>query len=467
MRLSATLLFRRCGIFCVLLALLAGCGQSPQISTLDFPIYFTCDTRGRLEPCGCFTGQYGGLTRLKTVLDGEATPSALRLDVGDSIGGHEDFDVIEYRYQLRAFAAMSYDAVNLGGREAQLSAKQLRDLKQNSPVPLLSANLIDRSTGQPIFDSWRIFKRGQFRIAVIGVVDPRGLKDSLGDGLEVRDMETAISRCLSELRSKADLVVLLAFTDEETLSKLAQDFFECQVILGGKVSQPAQELRKENRSLVYFVTNESRALGLLHLRLRSGAPVEVAGNEIRLLHDKIPQAKEFVDLMQSYRDEVRHVRLDVDDPRNLASDMVPGVRATATFVGTSECLSCHASAADAWAKSAHAHAFVTLLGRKADADPKCISCHVIGFGSASGYRREFGTNKLVQVGCESCHGPGSLHVRQMAGDSSVHFTFRPLDAGDCKKCHYGEYSRPFKYDEFWALVRHGKEPSQNKTVPTR
>ena len=57
------------------LLLAAGCGPAPPPS-LDLPVYFTCDTRGRLEPCGCFAGQFGGLTRLKTVLDAEAPAGA-------------------------------------------------------------------------------------------------------------------------------------------------------------------------------------------------------------------------------------------------------------------------------------------------------------------------------------------------------------------------------------------------------
>ena len=38
--------------------------------------------------------------------------------------------------------------------------------------------------------------------------------------------------------------------------------------------------------------------------------------------------------------------------------------------------------------------------------------------------------------------------------------FRPLDAGDCKKCHYGEFSRPFDYEVFWPHIYHGKEPAK-------
>jgi hypothetical protein len=446
------------GALAVLAALLVGgCRPAPP-PALDLPVYFTCDTQGRLEPCGCFAGQFGGLTRLKTVLDAEAATNAIRVDVGDAIGGHEDYDLLEYRYVLRAFAAMHYDALNLGGREAQFTAAQLRLLQQTSPVPILGANVVDQATGRPIFDAYRIVRRGAFRIAIIGVLDPHALTENPGAGLAVGDLEPAIERALAELHGKADLTVLLAFTDETTLARLAQEFFECQVILGGKVSQPAQELKRENRSLVYFVTNESRALGILKLELAQGAPLQVATNEIRFLRDTIPQDGSFRTMMQDYRDEVRHTRLAVDDPNDLSADMVPGVRTVATYAGTDKCLACHPGAAAAWLASAHAHSFATLIARKADADPRCVGCHTIGFGTPSGYRREFGASKLVDVGCESCHGPGSLHVREKNGDASVNFVFRPLDAGDCRKCHQGEFSRPFDWNQFWPAIKHGNEP---------
>ena len=440
--------------------LLCGCGGRSGSGSLDLAIYFTCDTRGRLEPCGCFTGQYGGLTRLKTVLDTEAPSGALRVDIGDAIGGHEDYDLIQYRYLLGAYAAMKYDALNIGHREAQLSAAQLRQLRTSSPVPMLSANLLDKATRKPIFDSCRIVLRNGCRVALIGLVDPRGLGEDLGAGLEVDDMESTLARQLAEVRPKADLVVLLAFTDEESLARLAEQFYEIQVILGGKVSQPAQELKRHNRSLIYFVTNESRALGILELQLRPGAGLRVVGNEIRLLRDQIPQDPAFSQMALAYRDEVRRTRLAVDDPANAAADTIPGVRAAAGYVGSRRCVECHKTAADTWAKSAHARAFAILCDRKADADPKCIGCHTTGFGAPSGYRRQFGRDKLIDVGCESCHGPGSLHVQQREGDKTISFTYRPLDAGDCKKCHYGEFSRPFYWHEFWPVIKHGKEPPQ-------
>jgi Cytochrome c554 and c-prime len=97
-----------------------------------------------------------------------------------------------------------------------------------------------------------------------------------------------------------------------------------------------------------------------------------------------------------------------------------------------------------------------LLHLKADADPNCIPCHTVGFQTQSGYRREFGSLKLVNVGCESCHGPGSLHAEQRRSGAPSLDNFRTLGAGDCQKCHHGEFSRPFEWEKFWPAIQHGR-----------
>jgi hypothetical protein len=430
-----------------------GCDSRPRQETFDLPIYFSGDTKGRLEPCGCFTGQFGGLTRIKSMI--EQPPVALRVDVGDAAAGHADYQWIQYGYMLRAFAMMGYQALNIGHREAGFTVAQLRELRRTSPVPVLSANLIDKSTGQRIFDAYRIIELGGFKIGVIGVLDPSGVE--LGEGLAVEGMESALSRVLQEVKGKVDYTVLLAFADEAALAHLAQQFFELSLILGGKVRQPSQELRKENRSYLFFVTNESRALGNLRVRLGRNTAPTILHSEIELVHEHIPQDAAIRQLAESYRDEIRRTRLALDDPNSADEQTIPGVRTAASYAGTAQCVSCHVSSAQTWTKTGHARAFETLQARRADADPHCLSCHTVGFGTASGYRREFKETKLVDVGCESCHGPGSLHVQQRKGDQSVQFKFRPLGAGDCKKCHYGEFSRPFDWDHFWPLIKHGRE----------
>ena len=64
--------------------------------------------------------------------------------------------------------------------------------------------------------------------------------------------------------------------------------------------------------------------------------------------------------------------------------------------------------------------------------------------------------KLPRTGQSACARKG--------GRPSINFTFRPLDAGDCQKCHYGEFSRPFDWNEFWPLIKHGNEPKRATTT---
>src|SRR4029434_5205739 len=241
--------------------------------------------------------------------------------------------------------------------------------------------------------------------AIVGVLDPRGTSETLGSGLVVERMETVLGSLLPQLKSQADFIVLLAFTDEAAMHALAREFYELDVILGGNVSQPAQHVEHENRSIIFYVTNESRAVGSLPLKLHAPHKVEMHDAEVKLVSDRIPEATSMRQLAIEYRDEIRRTKLDIDDPQRLGAELVPGVKNAASYIGSETCVECHVNAGQAWHKSAHAHAFKTLLHLKADADPNCIPCHTVGFQTQSGYRREFGASKLVNVGCESCHGP--------------------------------------------------------------
>jgi hypothetical protein len=382
---------------------------------------------------------------------------AIGLDLGDALEGSEDYQLLKYKQVLKAYSGMNYVALNVGHREASLPADALRKLAAESPVPLLSANLLDSSTGKPLLPGWIIINRAGLRIALAGVVDPKGLEDSLGAGLAVEDMETCLGRILPEIKRSADVLILMAFTDEAELSELAKQFYEFRVILGGNVSQPAQSLISENQSLIYYTANESKSYGSLELILGPDGSVSAGEHRMTLLHEGFAEDPGIITLAADYRRQVRHTRLSLDDPAHVWANQVPGTHAMATYAGSESCLGCHASAAQAWVHSAHAQAFEALAAVDADADPSCVGCHTVGFGEPGGYRRDYGAAKLTEVGCESCHGPGSIHVAQRQSGEAVTFSFRPLAAGDCMKCHNGEFSRPFDWNHLWPQIQHGKD----------
>ncbi|MES2996124.1 MAG: multiheme c-type cytochrome [Verrucomicrobiota bacterium] len=422
-------------------------------------IYFTCDTSGRLEPCGCFTGQHGGLTRLKTWFDAHPPRGdSLKADVGGALAGGADYDVIQYRYLLRAFAAMEYAALNMGASEAALPAETLRDLAKHSPVPMISASLVDAASRKAVLPPTRIVTIAGKRIGILGIAAPESIKE-VGRGLSVLTTDEAVSRHLPELERTTDFIILLAFAKEDELRRLARTFYEIDVILGGDVAGPAQEIIRENESIILYTTNEARTVGTLSGKFSPGKPTRLvdAAYNIEMLWENIPQADEFRTLVRAYRDEIRRTPLAIDAAVADDPNAIPGVAPMAMFIGSSSCASCHQSDHAKWAASGHAHAFETLVKKGSDADPHCIKCHTVGFGEPGGYRRSMGAGKFVDVGCESCHGPASAHLDKVLHGKPVNFTFRPLGPADCKSCHYGEFSRPFDWNEFWPPVAHGKE----------
>lgn len=439
--------------------LLPGCREEAR--PVNFSLFFTCDTTGRIEPCGCFTGQYGGLTRVSTFLKSEAPAGSLLVEVGNAIAGLADYEAIQFRHLLEAAGTMGYSAVNAGEREARLPVALLRDLAKSSPVPLLSANLLDRESGAPVWRPSLVVDHHGLRVGLIGVVDPDSLEGELDPGVRLGGMDESIRRELDLLSGKTDLLVCLAFTDEDGLERLARTFFEFDLILGGDVAQPSPSLSRVNQSWILATTNEARALGRIQAKFDpvAGKLADTEG-EVTLMVDTIPEDPAIRAFSVAYRKEVRETPLAIDTPASDSSNRVPGVAPTASFVGSAACAACHPTSHGAWEKSGHARAFQSLLAKDSDADPGCIKCHTVGFGEPGGYLRSMGSGLFTGVGCESCHGPGSEHVAARAAASpgeAVLQQMRPVGQGQCLQCHHGEFSRPFSWEEFWPLIQHVKE----------
>lgn len=72
--------------------------------------------------------------------------------------------------------------------------------------------------------------------------------------------------------------------------------------------------------------------------------------------------------------------------------------ATPTIVGNGKCKFCHKEEFAAWGLQKHAKAWASLKPEE-QAKAECVACHSTG-GAAQ-----------PNVGCESCHGPGSEYAK--------------------------------------------------------
>lgn len=115
----------------------------------------------------------------------------------------------------------------------------------------------------------------------------------------------------------------------------------------------------------------------------------------------------------------------------------------ASYVGVKECATCHKKAVAMWKTTKHFKAWETLVARGKQFHLDCIGCHVTGWAEPGGANLAF-NEKLRDVQCEVCHGPGSLHV---AADGEGHIVRTP-EKSRCIKCHSEEHSDTFDFKPY-------------------
>jgi hypothetical protein len=120
----------------------------------------------------------------------------------------------------------------------------------------------------------------------------------------------------------------------------------------------------------------------------------------------------------------------------------------AGYVGAEECSYCHADQTAFWQKTKHHQAWETIEVVNKQFDYECIGCHVTGWAEPGGATLAKNEH-LRDVQCETCHGPGSLHVEADGADQPRTIVRAPAESL-CKGCHNSEHSDTF---EFTAYLR--------------
>lgn len=433
---------------------------------------------GYLEPCGCagLNRMKGGLTRRHTMfrqLREQYGWPLIGLDAGGQIKGYGLQTEMKFHTTVEAMRTMGYNAIALGANDLRLPAAEVA--ADAAPLPdqpalFLSANAALFGFAADMTAKSEVYEAGGVKVGVTAVVGTKWRSDVNNQEIEFEDAEAALAEIVPQLKAKADVLVLLAHATVEESTALAQKFpdFDLIVTAGGPPEPPLAPTQIGKKTLLIETGEKGMyavVLGLFEEPSR------------RFEYQRVPLDSRFASspdmqlLMANYQDRLRETGLE---GLGIHPSPHPEKLTKGSFVGSKSCESCHEPSYKLWKKSGHAKAWPTLvnLDPPRNYDPECISCHVVGwhptnyFPYESGFLSEAETPHLIDVGCESCHGPGEKHVKaeEHATPEAIREQLRKAmvitkeesEKHQCMSCHDGDNSPDFDFKTYWPFVEHSE-----------
>jgi len=483
----------------------------PTDRSPDVVLVLSGQQHGYLQPCGCSRPQLGGLERRYNFIESLKKRGwpVVAVDLGDVAQRSGPQSQLKYGYAMRALQIMGYSGVGIGENELAMplmDALVQFTLQNGDKSPrVLAGNLQNKKENFPgggkkpsMVDSW-IVASGMKDAPKVGVVSVVGVKLAEKVEKEIRDPAVhfsdngkIIADVLKEMDAeKPELSVLLyqGLPEEEEQGPdraarahrgaraLAGRFPQFPILLcQTKEEEPSGTADRIGNSLVIGVGHKGRYVGVVGA-FRTGRqdrPFDFYYQLVALGESyETPKGQEknnpILSLLEAYTQEVK--RDNYLDKYVRQKHSVQLAFPNATYVGSAKCKSCHPQEFKIWEKSGHSHALLALETAKRPAlrqyDGECVVCHVVGLQYESGYRNGKDTPHLKDVGCESCHGPGSEHIKNK-NNAKLHALMNPGKRQPneteqqhklrvdqmCQKCHDTDNDVHWDFDKKWPKVAH-------------
>lgn len=425
-------------------------------------VLVTAGMQGFLENCGCVVNQSGGAARRSAVAHAARAEGAIVVDAGGFSPAPRPDRVIDISKYMRTigdcYSVAGFDCLVPSRRDLATSPEALTAFCK-SGVNLVSANV--RWPSNPVICSSRVVERDGRRVAIIGL--------SLGGGLErqyshhitstkhyIHDVAgTSVRAAISALRNSAvDRFLLVGHIPPGLALQMSQELPARSLIvstdsigIGGEAEVTGQQASsKRTKSLtassfatpngcaVIFVGPQSYWCSLVSIP--DSGPVQGVESYTIWLNSAVPdhvKTKQIVDDFYKQCGDAMDwsVRLSLHD------------KSIASYVGSTACKTCHEAQWVQWKQTRHAGAYRTLLAAHRHFVPECVQCHVVALNREGGFSQHDQRDELQGVGCEVCHGPGSVHVASPAAANIG----RSPDVSTCTVCHYGKHDPAFSADK--------------------
>jgi hypothetical protein len=475
-------------------------------------VLIASELRGTLEPCGCTSHPLGGLYRLGTVVARARREGAVLLVSGGDVLFESSDATRERSAQERAKAETLTQGFARMGLWAGAVGALDRVRGQAAKVPWRA--LDPRAPFGP--NSFASTDAGGIRVGVAAVLaarpaDARGAISSLRSQgarvvvLLVRGERDAV-RALVRSAPGADFAIVTKSdgahaaperVGETTLlevGSLGQHVGRLSLYLNDARAEPILDGEPSREAFAIArlrVEQARRALSLAQKNQAPAASIQFAQTlfarrvaaeasaerdlvrsrptnrsyfvwRLTALDKSIPDDPELLALRHAYKQRLRTLNM-----ADAAKHRAPApAKDAATYRGNASCGTCHDEALAFWKRTGHGRAWATLVREQSDFDLSCVGCHMTGYlaaGGASLSQRP----ELRDVGCETCHGPGSLH-EDAPDDDKKRLTHLDAPEEVCRGCHTPEHSDLFSYVAYRRRILgpgHGEPVAEKKRAP--
>jgi 2',3'-cyclic-nucleotide 2'-phosphodiesterase (5'-nucleotidase family) len=250
-------------------------------------------------------GRRGGMARLATLVKQirGAQPHAVFTHGGDAISPSVMSTYLKGEQMIAALNAIGLDAATFGNHEFDFGPAVLRQRMSESKFAWLSANVLDRASGQP-FGGARadmLVTAGDVRVGLFGLtMTETQTSSSPGETVEFRKPSTVALETSRRLRA-AGAQVVVAVTHQDMAadrSLAALPGVEVDVILGGHEHEPL--VAEEGRTLVVKAGADARYLVQVDVWLDAGGRLAERSWTFHEVSGRISPDAEVASLVQRY-----------------------------------------------------------------------------------------------------------------------------------------------------------------------
>lgn len=423
---------------------------------------------------------------------------------------------------VKSYNLTGYDAVGVSGRDLAAGLDFLLELQEGSQFDWLSANIISKINGKPLFKPAISRKIGDLKIGVVGLTRklPTGSK-LLGSDTVIQPWQEALPAIINRLTGDHDFIILLTNLSARECREIAEGYPAINLILHAQDSDSGQlPTNLATNTIMASTGKKGKYIGIMDIKWYLGSTWQDANH--RLLHGKkkerarltgqlallkdrpqrnytyqkvlnslkvientiikMEQARatsakndgplssyqnKMVPMATSMPDHdavlgiVREIKLQGNSLNRPANATMPDNKLkNKEFTGWKACLRCHSKQVKTWQKTRHASSFLTLVSKNQQFNLDCLPCHVTGVSSKDPAAAIGMPSDRQVVGCENCHGSGASHSLNPTANQTTSVT-----ASTCLTCHTPDHDGSFDFTKDAKKIRCPPDGDQ-RLIPT-